>query len=157
MKPAYHAKRRSIWGIFQIEPYIGRDRRSEDIVGGGEGLASVVRAQKWAESDFDLPAQRSGESVEDRFARLVREWKTATAFHSSVTEMATDPAYQKIIGMGEKAVPLILEELAREPNHWFWALHAITGINPVPAQDAGHVDRMAAAWLNWGRTEGYCL
>ena len=34
--------------------------------------------------------------------------------------------YQRIIGMGLPVVPLILEELEREPDQWFWALEAIT-------------------------------
>jgi hypothetical protein len=43
-------------------------------------------------------------------------------------------AYYKIIGMGMAAVPFILKDLEQnEPNHWLWALHAITEENPVPA------------------------
>ena len=34
--------------------------------------------------------------------------------------------------MGKQALPLIFEELRRKPNHWFWALNAITG------QDVAH-------------------
>jgi hypothetical protein len=33
--------------------------------------------------------------------------------------MAMLPPYQQIIGMGPPAVPLILEELRREPDQWF--------------------------------------
>jgi hypothetical protein len=61
------------------------------------------------------------------------------------------PSYQKIIGMGWAAVPLMLEDLKNEPRHWFWALRAITDVNPVPPQDAGNVRKMADAWVKWGR------
>jgi hypothetical protein len=63
--------------------------------------------------------------------------------------------YQRIIGMGLPVVPLILEELRREPDQWFWALEAITDENPVPAEDAGNVRAMADAWIEWGRQHGH--
>jgi hypothetical protein len=44
--------------------------------------------------------------------------------------------YQEIIGMGERAVPLLLAELKREPDDWFWALHAITGASPLAHLEA---------------------
>jgi hypothetical protein len=49
--------------------------------------------------------------------------------------------------MGTAALPLILDELRREPDHWFWALESITEEHPVPPEDAGRVQAMAAAWI----------
>lgn len=46
--------------------------------------------------------------------------------------MAMLPSCQRIIGMGPVVVPLILEELRREPDHWFWALEMLTEDDPVP-------------------------
>ena len=62
--------------------------------------------------------------------------------------------YQRTIGLGSMAVPLILAELRRETDHWFWALEAITGENPVPVDAAGNVHAAAEAWLRWGRDKG---
>jgi hypothetical protein len=73
---------------------------------------------------------------------------------SNTAQMAMLRSYQNIIGMGPDAVPLILEELRREPDHWFWALEAITLDNPVPPQDAGQLDKMALAWIAWGVNAG---
>ena len=56
--------------------------------------------------------------------------------------------------MGWPAVPLILEELQREPDQWFWALEAITEENPVPPEARGNVRHMAQAWLEWGKQKG---
>ena len=92
---------------------------------------------------------------EERFERLAEAWWEDTLFESSVTRMAMHPAYQRIIGMGESAVPLMLEALAEEPEHWFWALRAITGEDPVSEDDRGDVRAMTAAWLEWGRAQGY--
>jgi hypothetical protein len=74
---------------------------------------------------------------------------------SNTAQMAMLRPYQQIIGMGQEAVPLILEELQREPNQWFWALEAITEANPVPLEAAGKVGQMAEAWLAWGREHGF--
>ena len=69
-------------------------------------------------------------------------------------ETVLHPSYQRIIGMGTDALPLIFEELRKKPGHWFWALHAITGAEPVPDQDKGRVKKMAEHWINWGKEEG---
>jgi hypothetical protein len=64
------------------------------------------------------------------------------------------PCYQAIIGMGEIAVPLILESLTHRFDHWFWALEAITQDNPVPRRLRGNIEAMARAWLKWGSDRG---
>jgi hypothetical protein len=94
-------------------------------------------------------------AVEERFRRLARAWKKETWFHSSITQKSVHPAYQQIIGMGSPAVPLILRELTRKPDHWFWALTAITGEDPVPDSATGRLEEMTEAWLRWGREHGY--
>ena len=43
-----------------------------------------------------------------RFGKLARNWKAETEHFSKVTKRVLHPAYQKIIGMGEYAIPLIL-------------------------------------------------
>lgn len=64
------------------------------------------------------------------------------------------PAYQRIIGMGPAALPLILREMERRPDHWFWALQAITGTDPVTVGARGNMRGMAAAWVAWGKDNG---
>jgi hypothetical protein len=105
----------------------------------------------------EVPAthqQCSGSSV-NRFLQLRLEWEQATAHLSSVTEMSMHPAYQQIIGMGSAAIPFILAELKSRPDHWFWALRAITGADPVPPEHRGKVKQMAQDWIKWGRYKGY--
>jgi hypothetical protein len=97
----------------------------------------------------------SQEAPEARFRALVQQWKEATLLLSSITDMATHPAYQQIIGMGYAALPWIFEEMRRDTDQWFWALKAITGEDPVPLEDRGNLPRMAQAWLNWAKDHGY--
>jgi hypothetical protein len=89
-----------------------------------------------------------------RFRSLTEQWRQTSRWLSSVHAMVANPAYLQIVGMGSPVVPLILEELQRRPDHWFPALGAITGENPVNEADAGNIRRMTAAWLEWGRSRG---
>lgn len=108
-----------------------------------------------APQPISLPS-RDQDALEQKFHDLTSRWRRETALCSSVTAMAMHPAYQQIIGMGTPALPLIFQELQREPDHCFWALGAITGENPVPEENAGDLDAMTDAWLSWGITHGYC-
>lgn len=92
--------------------------------------------------------------VRSRFQRLTAEWKEQSRFLSNTAQMALLRPYQRIIGMGLPVVPLILEELQRDHDQWFWALEAITEENPVPPDAQGNVRRMAEAWIDWGRRQG---
>lgn len=70
--------------------------------------------------------------------------------------MAMHPSYQRVIGYGHGALPFLLGELSIEPDHWYWALQAITGENPIPVEDQGRLPKMAEAWVSWGKQHGYC-
>lgn len=88
------------------------------------------------------------------FEALARDWKEQSRYLSSPIQIAMLPTYQRIIGMGRPVVPLIIEDLRREPDFWFWALRAITGEDPVRAEDRGDLEAMTKAWLNWARERG---
>ena len=101
-----------------------------------------------------IPQLAQEVSVGERFQRLVAEWKEQSRYLSNTAQMAMLTPYQRIIGIGRPAVPLILEELQREPDQWFWALESITEQNPVPPEAAGKVRLMAQAWVQWGKQQG---
>ena len=93
------------------------------------------------------------------FNTLASAWKSRKKTQSFTGAMVADPNYLRIIGMGEVAVPFILRQLeielnSGEPDHWFAALWAITGENPIPAESQGNVHDMARAWLEWGERRG---
>ena len=93
--------------------------------------------------------------LETTFANLVDEWQRDRRPGVDLHEMTKHPAYQRVINLGEKVVPLILRHIEKNPSHWFPALHAITGANPVPEGCQGNLEKMTAAWLRWGRDQGY--
>ena len=96
----------------------------------------------------------SEKDIRQRFRELAAQWKERSRYLSNTAQMAMLKPYQQIIGMGMPVVPLILEELQREPDQWFWALEAITRENPVPPEAAGRVRLMAQAWIERGRQHG---
>jgi hypothetical protein len=116
---------------------------------------SVGQAWESAYHHYIAPISRAPLAV--RFADLAETWKEERGASSSLTEIVLQPAYQRIIGLGPTVVPSILAELAATPDHWFWALTAITGTNPIPDEAAGDLSAMTQAWLDWGEREGIAI
>jgi type I restriction enzyme M protein len=104
------------------------------------------------EPAFAYPEPRN---AEEQFKSYSELWKRQTRHLSSVTKTTAHQAYREIVRMGMAAVPFILKELAEKPDHWFVALHEITGADPVPKESQGRVEEMAEAWLAWGKARGY--
>ncbi|MBI3628045.1 MAG: hypothetical protein HY217_00365 [Candidatus Rokubacteria bacterium] len=55
--------------------------------------------------------------------------------------------------MGERALPFIMQQLIRQPEHWFPALNAIVDEEVAPSNLA--FSEAVGAWLEWGRRRGY--
>ena len=85
----------------------------------------------------------------EKFQELMARWKKDVRFLSDTNEVCSHPAYQEIIGLGIPVLSLILAELESDPDHWFWALKAITGVDPVPEEHLGDLQLMARDWLSW--------
>ena len=63
--------------------------------------------------------------LDQKFANLAAQWRQETRHLSLISDIVMNMAYQKIIGMGTPVVELILQDLKRQPDHWFWALRSI--------------------------------
>jgi hypothetical protein len=98
--------------------------------------------------------RQEDEHEQERFRQLVARWKAERLPHSSSTRLTDHPAYHEIIAMGRRAVPWLLAELEREPDHWFIALRRLSGADPVKPEHRGNLDAMTADWLAWGRQQG---
>jgi type I restriction enzyme M protein len=101
-----------------------------------------------------VPDISGPEETFESFAALADQWRRETGMYSSISKKLKHPAYQKIIGMGEKVVPYLLEELRERPDHWFEALKTITGQTPVNPSERTDMKLTAKAWLNWGKEQG---
>lgn len=99
-------------------------------------------------------AKEAERAMRQRFRDLLEVWRRDVAILSSLDRIVMHEAYQQIIGMGEKVVPLILEEFNKEIDHWPWALEAITGENPVPNNMRGRLKMVRVCWVEWGKARG---
>lgn len=93
--------------------------------------------------------------LEQSFNKLAQKWKRETVNISSIQQMVLHPAYQEIIALGRRVVPLILNQLKEKPDFWFWALRFLTGANPVTKDMRGDLMAMRKAWLDWGSEHAY--
>ncbi|AFY69548.1 hypothetical protein Pse7367_1254 [Thalassoporum mexicanum PCC 7367] len=109
-------------------------------------------SQKTAEHNNSSTKNISGGNLVKKFDALTSIWREETACFSSITKIIKHPAYQEIINIGAEAVPLILNDLEKEPDHWFYALYKITGTNPVSPDS--NFEQAAQEWLQWGKDKG---
>jgi hypothetical protein len=64
------------------------------------------------------------------FEALSKKWYRDTRHLSLISKKVAHPAYLRIVGMGEAAIPLLLEALRDKPTHWFVALRATANTDP---------------------------
>lgn len=89
----------------------------------------------------------------DRFYSLLRKWQSETYYVSSSEDLRRHAAYRSIVRMGPSVVPLIVDELRREPSLLIMALHDITGISPFAESDRGNIKAMTDCWIAWAERE----
>lgn len=142
--------------VHQIQPGILGDLGPGSMpLGMGKDAQIVVRIFQEASEHFHFPISRFRSNTTFRFLSLLRTWKEETKYLSLIYQKVMHPAYLEMIGMGPQIVPLLLEELGREPNFLFPALAAITGQNPVRREHQGDIEKITQDWLDWGRREGH--
>ncbi len=135
------------YGAISFHPLFGsvapRDL-TKDIIGSGTTLAEAARKA------FNLYDQAE---LEDSFKRAVRAWERDSRYASGPN--MNNHAYQRIIRMGEAAVPLILQMVKQRPSWLVQALPDITGVNPSPSKHQGCLARIIEDWLKWGEESGH--
>jgi putative addiction module component (TIGR02574 family) len=151
----------SDWHQQVIDEHLAAHRDSPDAARSWEVVRKAmtqVRSEYAKYTSTREFIQRALEScqAEGELSELAAEWKrTRQRASSSIVKLAMPPAYQRIIGKGPSAIPFILRELQKAPDHWFWALAAMTGEDPVSEDDRGDLEAMAHAWIEWGKKSGY--
>ena len=124
----------------------------------------IVKSIRHAANEFVVAPKRRRvfisfsyieQSLDAEFKMLVDKWREDTFFQSSLSEICFHPAYQTIMAMGKEALPLILSDLEKRNDHWFYALKHIA------RRDAGagakNLEAARRLWLEWGRMEKYLL
>ena len=150
---------RFVWKVYSTD----EDIPSRHYVGVIESSGSEFELADHI--DTTIASERPNETIdisdianERLFHSSRRTWLKERGATSSVTEIINCSSYKTIIALGEMAVPLILKQLEMEgddPDHWFYALTAITGEDPLADDDRGDMKRMAEAWLAWGKSSAF--
>ncbi|MBK7764123.1 MAG: hypothetical protein IPI46_12395 [Bacteroidetes bacterium] len=87
--------------------------------------------------------------VKKKFEIYKSIWQSETMFSSSVSEITNNGAYRSIVHLGQDVLPFILQDLEKSDSHWFYALEALTGKNPIKPDHRGDFKLMKADWLEW--------
>ncbi len=69
----------------------------------------------------DASGERSIDKLRAQFAALSASWKDECGCSSNMVKIFMQPSYQRIIGLGPDILPVIFEEMQREPDWWFWS------------------------------------
>ncbi len=147
------------WG--EVEELDWCDRRTPPETSWDTKHVARAAADEWKLSVIEaLPATTivaaivgANQSLEQRFQEQADIWERDTAFLSATPMRVLHDNYQSIMAMGPDVVPLLLRDLQKTRRHWFWALRHLTQVDPVPEKDRGNLDKMIAAWAEWGRRE----
>jgi len=103
-----------------------------------------------------VPATPTAESIEQRVVCLLGRWREETLYLSSSTRITGHPAYQELIALGPAALPFLFRDLEQtRDGHLSKALTAISGAQPVPADERGQMRKIAETWLRWAKDNGY--
>ena len=110
-------------------------------------MASDTTTEPTAETDAEFA---------ERFAALVARWNEGTRHRSRMKDYIEHPAFGEIVALGQRAVPLLLARMEKKERGFFHlALEKITGARPVPEKGESWIEQLHAAWLAWGRAQGY--
>lgn len=134
--------------LLMEEPYVDLNGQP------GDPLVLILRRVLEAQLHFRSPVSRHQVSVDESFLELKQQLKSGTEFLSSTNAIAMHPAYQRIVGLGQTVVPLLIRDVEAGAAQWFWALKAITGVDPVDPKHRGNRQLMASDWLLWAKDEG---
>ena len=90
--------------------------------------------------------------VKQSFEGFKEVWLEKTKFSSNISDITNNSAYLSIIELGTDVVPFIIKDLRITDNHWFYALEAITMVNPISKDHQGKIALMKNDWLKWAES-----
>ena len=91
--------------------------------------------------------------LEKEFNVLVAQWREDTFFYSSLTKQFSHPAYVRIMAMGKEGISLVLREMQKSQDNWFYALRFMAGEDV--SKGTKDFDEAKTAWIEWGYKHNY--
>lgn len=101
----------------------------------------------------NIPEVRRHEYLtEEEFASVFKwlheSWQKEVRLFSSASEMTEHPAYLAMIGLGDRSIRYMLDDLRKSFDHWTNALRRLTGHRLPPDVDPNAAS-IRRAWLDW--------
>ena len=101
----------------------------------------------------NIPEVRQHEYLtEEEFASVFKwlheTWKKEVRLFSSASEITEHPAYLAMIGLGDRSIRYMLDDLRKSFDHWTNALRRLTG-HRLPPDVAPNAASIRKAWLDW--------
>jgi len=166
----YELARRYLQYVPLPDLSLGHTHRIEKLAGYGRAMAerrrvplhslneAVATAFGVAAHEFatSFPLTRLSR-LEEEFEKLSSTWKRETGMLSSSAQRMQHPSLQRILQMGQMAIPFIIRDLAEKPAWWFSVLRELTEVDPVPGDKKGLLRESADAWIAWAHENGYEL
>ncbi len=83
------------------------------------------------------------------FDKLANEWEIGTMHLSSSRQMEEHPAFQKLVDLGPKIIPLAMERFKRNLGV-YWCLVLLKLVdNPPDIRVDGDMVEMRKRWIEW--------
>jgi len=89
------------------------------------------------------------------FNRIASKIMEDTKYSSNVNDIVNHPEHKKLIEAGDIVIKYILQDIQKEPEHWFLTLYLLTGEIVIKEEHRGIVPKMTEDWVNWGKENGY--
>lgn len=93
------------------------------------------------------------DKVKKQFYASAINLKKALGLSDSTDDIYKHEDCLKIIEMGKDVLPLILKDLEKTRDYWFYALYKITSEDPVRKEDELNPERMTERWLEWAKNK----
>ncbi len=97
---------------------------------------------------------RTGPMTRNEFHVLAAKIKEDTKYDSGFQGIIDHPAHKEIVAEGGGVLKFILQDMQKDPWHWFMALYLITGEKVIKDEHRGRLTEMTNDWLTWGRENG---
>lgn len=86
--------------------------------------------------------------LKSRFNQYLKNWVYETRFLSNINGIVKNKNFQNILGMGERAVPFILDDLKYNPTNLVWALNMI--YDRKISDGFLTIEDASKQWVKWG-------
>ena len=120
--------------------------------------AAIVLSDFTASGGSSQNALQSGNvaaSLRKQFSDLADRWELETGAFSLMSQKVSHRDFLKLVSLGPKTIPFILERLPLKPHNWFIALDALADETDRPNTTGTNPRAAVEKWLEWGRLHGW--